>query len=218
MASGFIILLLTTVAILPEVKSIEKVTDPREFPFIAIINGHPNPVTFGVLVTSTKVVVSSVHLPERPMSVTIQVGCVFLRNCTTPELSVRLFGEDMVHGIIVLTLFNDTMTIHGRPIPIGLPKIYTNYPCRFVASDWTDGKIYSIEVRTTSRSKCLQMGVNVPPGYICIVNPMFSGRFDKAGGSSALFCNGRLVGLSNRESNVNYYVNFMYDVTYPGLL
>ncbi|XP_011310432.1 uncharacterized protein [Fopius arisanus] len=211
MVSGFLILLLTTVAILPEVKSVAKLAEPGEFPFIAIITANNNVTTFGVLISANEVVAASINIPIPPQIITIQFGCIFLNNCNTPKFLVERLEMDRRVNIFRMKLSNNTH--HIAPIPRGPSQNYDSYSCKFVGSDLNSRRILSLDVIPINKDDCLKVGMTIFPDQQCFEDPSLSHEFNWGDVGGPVICHGFLIGLLSANSRLTQNIQFMYDLT-----
>ncbi|XP_011307781.1 uncharacterized protein [Fopius arisanus] len=217
MASRFILLLLTIVATLSEVKS-ENWALPvalGQFPFIAIIRYSNGPVAIGALIARRLVLGSAAHMFRRPVSIMIQLGCISVRNCYTPQIPVSEDYDETYPTLIIFRLMAEAeLSDTIRIIPFAPPRDYSNLMCEYVGLNGRNGIIYWMPVRLSDRQSCLKKRVNVPENHACfqdfapsIILP------DKTLGGS-IICGERLVGMMSMYSVLHKTgPHRMYDLT-----
>ncbi|XP_011307776.1 uncharacterized protein [Fopius arisanus] len=211
MASGFIILLLIAVAIVPEVR-------PGSTPPCAMILIDNRPPKVGALVTPNRVLAAAANFSPSLDSVTVQVGCRRPTLCRTPPSKVVNYMIDVPSNIVALTIEHDPqLRTPIQPTPIGPPGGYSDELCSFTRLEQFPRWICWKSVLVHSPEECGTSGMNVPPGHAC-----FTSRYseeiidDDVGG--LIICNDHLIGImtgyDERQNELSAQI--MYDFTQPG--
>ncbi|XP_011307779.1 uncharacterized protein [Fopius arisanus] len=217
MASSFILLLLTIVATLSEMKTQNGVIPavPGQFPFIAIIRYHNGVVAIGALISPNVVLGSAVHTFDMPESIAVQLGCISVYNCFTPLIPAFIDDEYDKHIFVFLKLsvpaeFTDTV----QKISIGSAMDYTIPICTYVGLNGYSGQVYSMSVKISHRESCRKKGVPVHAFHLCFEDVTSSIILpDKTLGGS-IICGKRLVGMMNMYSVLHKTgPHRMYDLT-----
>ncbi|XP_011307794.1 uncharacterized protein [Fopius arisanus] len=201
MASGFTILLLATVAILPEVKSMDwKVpVAPGEVPFIAVIEPRFGVPNIGALITPNTILGPHRHLySTKNEFCDVKLGCTSLEDCAIEVIRTYVFYADTIHSLMKIKLPGEIVSSDLiSPIAIS-PSIDYSYPiCTYVGLDETSGVIYTTPVAIFDPQSCRDRIVtkNVPRGQACFddITSTTSHPGTTVGGS--IVCNKALVGM-----------------------
>ncbi|XP_011303246.1 mast cell protease 8-like [Fopius arisanus] len=201
MAARIILLLLTTVAIFAEVKSLlsETLATQGEFPSIAIIHVSEDEVTIGVLVTPHRILtawtVIQFHDYRR---MRVQLGCLTVENCETPLLRPTHCIPNPAYSTLMIVLRSSVVSSPTvKPAPIGSSIGYSGRNCTFVAFHSEDDQaLASIDVQILERNLCRSvLGVNIPEKQACFDDSSVPSSITEDDYGGPILCDGTVIGI-----------------------
>ncbi|XP_011305476.1 uncharacterized protein [Fopius arisanus] len=211
MDSRFVILLLTIVAILPEVKNIKNSIRPAtatEALAIAIIQVYKKLYTLGALISPEKIVGVKYSDTISVEDITIRLGCTSFLNCSEPKLHINYFQGDDFFGIYIYHLAVPIRsTDRIKPIALAPYEDFNVQQCTLVtwhAEDgFSDWPMAATKVLLLDRSVCKKWNWNIPAQQICFQNPHLLAILGREDVGASIICDGYLRGIMAHSSTDN---------------
>ncbi|XP_011304881.1 uncharacterized protein [Fopius arisanus] len=200
MAPKFIIILLTTMAILPEIKSNHWGTclaEPEAFPFIAIINIPEESFSIGALVTANKVLGPEAAFPPQATDMTVDLGCIEVESCAARHIPVSHYLRNHSFRTMIYVLGTPVvLTSAIFPIPIRPSESDDELWCKFLGFDIHNyQELYWINTKIMDRASCLVMRGRIPRNHACFFDVNENTVYESENIGGPMICDRFLFGL-----------------------